>query len=127
MIRNGLIFSGISLIVSAAFAAIWHSIDGERGGMFAEFIDQAAIFNVVIYTTTFFTLLFVHQKTTNKVGFLFLAFVLIKMIVAGTFVILKLRDVENGMQGMVYFFPTYLTLLLVEVIWITRMIQQDNR
>jgi hypothetical protein len=49
------------------------------------------------------------------------------MIIAGTFVILKLRDVENGVQGMVYFFPTYLTLLLIEVIWITRLIRQDQR
>lgn len=127
MIRNGLIFSGLTILISAAFAALWHSIDGARGNHFAAFIDQAAVFTAIIYVVTFFTLLIVHEKTTDKVGFLFLAFVLIKMIIAGTFVILKLRDVENGAQGMVYFFPTYLTLLLIEVIWITRLIRQDQR
>ena len=127
MIRNGLIFSGLTILISAAFAAIWHSIDGAQGNHFATFIDQAAVFTAIIYVVTFFTLLIVHEKTTDKIGFLFLAFVLIKMIIAGTFVILKLRDVENGVQGMVYFFPTYLTLLLIEVIWITRLIRQDQR
>jgi hypothetical protein len=126
MIRNGLIFSGLTIFISAAFAMLWHSIDGPRGNHFANFIDQSALFIAILYVVTFFTLLVVHQKTTDKVGFLFLAFVLIKMIIAGTFVILKLRDYENGVQGMIYFFPTYLILLLIEVIWITRLIRQDQ-
>jgi|GEM_PF-4598681 len=125
MIRNGLVFSGIAISLSAGFSAIWHSLDSAN--QFSSFIDQAAMFNALIYIITFFTLLIVHQKTTNKVGFLFLAFVLIKMIIAGTFVILKLRDVENGFQGMIYFFPTYLTLLLIEVIWITRLIRREDQ
>lgn len=125
MIRNGLLFSGITILVSAIFSVVWTFVDESRGGHFLDFIEQSALFNALIYISTYFTLLFVRQKAHDKVGFLFLGFVLIKMIIAGSFVILKLCDIENGLSAILYFFPTYFTLLMIEVGFITRLLKDE--
>lgn len=129
MLKQFLFFSKILITLSLVLYIVHFIIVNKLLNEYSYFypIYTIYLFLIVVTSLIVVTILVIHKNYNDKTGFAFLAFSILKMLLAVVFLIpLITSDLTNKIPDILSFFIPYFIFLTLETVYILNLINRAN-